>query len=442
MKSPEKTLFNCILNEALTPLRYFRLGDFKQGERQLRDINMNLEYAKKKVKLTDLGDLGFIEQFNFIMQSDVQKKQRYTNLGYLSAKIELNLNFVRRLKLIQYYKDVPKVLSVPVRAPVFVMGLPRTGTTFLHRLLSLDPAVRSPLLWELLNPVPKDLDYDASPAAFEEDRKKRAKFIKNIIATRKSMGDHAVDHIHEIEYDLPEECIMGLTDSLPIMMQYLYANYMSIDDYLNLDPTKAYEGYKHMLQLLSYQVGEACAPRKWMLKCPIHLFYIKQIAKVFPDAQLIWTHRHPVSAVPSLCSLVKAFHSVYYEPECCETDALGKSIAAGTGLALKNASRDIAETNLQCGHVVYNDLVSDPIATVKRIYAQMKWDFSDEYQNRLESYLEENKKKREGLSKKQGHNSGTLHHYSPATYGLTESELCSGLYDEYVKKYQVPMSKN
>jgi hypothetical protein len=442
LKSPEKTFLNCLINEALTPMRYFRIGEFKRGERQLRDINAILDYAKRKGKLTDLGDLDFIDQYNILMHSEVQEQQRYTNLGYLSATIELNMNFVRRLKLIQYYKDVPKVLSVPVRAPVFVMGLPRTGTTFLHRLLSLDPAVRAPLLWELLNPVPKPLEYDANPAAFEEDRKKRAKFVKNIIATRKSLGDHALDHIHEIEYDLPEECIMGLTDTLPVMMQYLYANYMTFAETIKMDPTKAYEGYRHMLQLLSYQVGEAGAPRKWMLKCPIHLFFIKQIAKVFPDAQLIWTHRHPVSAVPSLCSLIKAFHSVYYEPECCDKNNLGKIIAEGTGSALKSASRDIAESKLQCGHVVYNDLVSDPIATVKRIYAQMNWPFTDEYQNRLESYLEENRKKRESLAKKQGSDKGSLHHYSPSTYGLTETELCSGLYEEYVNKYNVPMSKN
>ena len=104
------------------------------------------------------------------------------------------------------------------------------------------------------------------------------------------------------------------------MIQYLYTNYMVINDYLKLDSTKAYQGYKNMLRLLSYQCGEAEAPRRWMLKCPIHLFYIKQIEAVFPDAKLIWTHRHPVSAVPSLCSLIKAFHSVYYEPECMDVN--------------------------------------------------------------------------------------------------------------------------
>lgn len=439
-KSPEKTLFNCFVNEVLGPIRFFKVGPYKFGNKQLTDIDLNMKYASKKVKLTDYGDNEFKAHFKAIIESDVQKKQRYTNLGYIAAKIELSLNFVRRLRLIQYYKDVPKVLSVPVRKPVFVMGLPRTGTTFLHRLLSLDPAVRAPLLWELLNPVPEPLDYDDAPAAFEADRKKRSKFIKNIIASRKQMGDHALDHIHEIEHDLPEECLMGLSDSMPVMLQYIYSNYMNIDEYLKLDSTKAYEGYKNMLKLLSYQIGEEKNPRKWMLKCPIHLFYIKQIAAVFPDAQLIWTHRHPISAVPSLCSLIEGFHHVYYEPELCDKPALGKALGDSTGDILNKACQDIEESHLDCGHVMYNELVKNPVETVKNIYKQMGWDFTDEYARIMDNYIADNNSKREEVSKKT--EGKALHQYSPESYGLTENELCVGPYAEYISKFNVPMSKN
>jgi hypothetical protein len=438
IKSPEKTLFNCVLNELLAPVRHFKLGPYKFGDKQMTDIDLNIKYAKRKVKLDDLGDNEFVEQFKTIIHSKVQEKQRYTNLGYISGKIELSLNFVRRLRLIKYYKDVPRVLSVPVRAPVFVMGLPRTGTTFLHRLLSLDPSVRSPLLWELLNPVPKPLNYDTETTEFEADRKMRAKFIKGIIASRKKLGDHALDHIHEIEYDLPEECLMGLSDSLPVMLQYIYSNYMNIEEYLKLDATDAYKGYKKMLQLLSYQVGEEKDPKKWMLKCPIHLFYIKQIETVFPDAKLLWTHRHPVSAVPSLCSLIKAFHSVYYEPECCDINGLGRTLLSATGDILNNAANAISESNLKCGHVVYNELVKNPIETVKNIYAQMGWNFSDQYLRIMTDYLDANSKKRSEQTK----SGGTLHHYTPETYGISESELCTGRYAEYISRFNVPMSKN
>ncbi|CAM9918894.1 unnamed protein product [Ectocarpus fasciculatus] len=406
----------------------------------MTDLDLNVKYARRKVKLDDIGDTEFLDHFKVIVDSDVQKKQKYTNLGFISAKIELSLNFVRRLRLIQYFKDVPRVLSVPVRAPVFVMGLPRTGTTFLHRLLSLDPAVRSPLLWELLNPVPEPTDYDTQTKEFEADAKKRSKFIKNIIKSRKQMGDHALDHIHEIEYDLPEECLMGLSDSMPVMLQYIYSNYMNIREYVKLDSTKAYEGYKNMLKLLSYQIGEEKSPRKWMLKCPIHLFYIKQIEKVFPDAQLLWTHRHPVSAVPSLCSLIEGFHHVYYEPDQCDHHALGKELCSSTGDILNKASKDMEESNLTCGHVVYNELVKNPVETVKKIYKQMGWSFTPEYERIMADYLEENNKKRKEVSEKT--KGASLHHYTPELYGLTENELCVGPYADYIQKFSVPMSKN
>ncbi len=428
------------MNEALTPLRLLKLGPYKHGEKQLRDLQLNLNQAMKKVKLNDFGDMEFVDHFNFIMNSPIQKAQVFTNIGYVAATIELSMNFVRRLTFTQYLKDVPSVKKIELRSPVFVMGLPRTGTTFLHRLLSLDPAVRAPLLWELLHPVPRPKDIVSEKAAFEADRNKRMNHIRKILEQRKTMGDHAVEHIHEVEYDLPEECLMGLTDALPVMLQYLYSNYMNVKGYLTMDSTKAYESYGNMLRLLSYQCGEAQNPKRWMLKCPIHLFYIKQISKVFPDAKLIWTHRHPVSAVPSLCSLVKAFHSVYYEPECLDVNALGKSIAQSTGEILRQATQDMAETKLAHSDVVYNDLVKDPIECVRSIYEKMGWTFSDEYLDRLKAYLLENKQKRDSVNAKNG--SSTLHHYSPASYGIAEDELSTGLYADYCKKYNVPMSRN
>ncbi len=85
---------------------------------------------------------------------------------------------------------------------------------------------------------------------------------------------------------------MALTDELPIHMSCLYSAYMNFEIFLKENSGQrainAYKHYKKVLQLLSYQVGEAKEPRRWMLKCPIHLFYIKEIANVFPDAKLVW----------------------------------------------------------------------------------------------------------------------------------------------------------
>jgi len=400
-----------------------------------------MKYSMKKSKLNDFGGAGkdFIQMYNSILESPSHKKQAFHNLGYVGANIELNMTLARRLTFVQYIKENPSILDIPVRAPVFVMGLPRTGTTFLHRLLSLDPKVRAPTTWELFNPVPrvkngKTIDWEAH----ESDRQQRRKFVTKMIETRRSMGDNALAHIHEIGADLPEECLLCLTDNLPCLPMLLYDDYMNIEEFLKVDPTPAYSDYKKYLQLLSFQVNDIKDPKGWMLKCPIHMFYPKAIAAVFPDAKLIWNHRHPVSAVPSLCSLLKAFHQLYYEPEGRNDKVLGKKIKDVSDTLLQQTPKDVAASKLECSNVIYNDLVSNPLQVVKDIYKQFKWEYTPAYEAELKAYLKKNTEEREAL-KKAG---AFLHEYDLDEFGLTQEELCSGGFADYCQRYNVPMSKN
>jgi hypothetical protein len=180
-----------------------------------------MKYAVQKTKLSDFGGEGFKELYDSIMSSPRYLEQCYSNLGYISGSIEINMGMVRRLRTVEYFKRVPAVLKVPVPGPVFVMGLPRTGTTFLHRLLSLDPRVRAPLTWELLAPCPAEATISAedSTIAHTADREKRRKYVANLLKTRSSMGDNALKHIHEVGTDLPEECLLAMSDEMPIHLQ-------------------------------------------------------------------------------------------------------------------------------------------------------------------------------------------------------------------------------
>lgn len=445
-KSYHKTIKNCAIDIALSPLRWFKLGPYNKGEKMVREINYSLEYAKKKTGLSDFGELGFKECYSKLMNSEVQRSEKFTNLGYIAAKIELGMGWVRRLKLIDYLKKNPDVLKVPVRSPVFLMGLPRTGTTYLHRLLSLDPAVRAPALWELLAPVPAP-DGAATQEAHDNDRAKRGRYVKKLIATRKSMGDYALERIHEVGWDLPEECLLGLSDELPILIQYLHADYLNIDEFLSLDSTAAYRYYKTMLQLLSFQVNDRVTPKRWTLKCPIHLFYPKQIAKVFPDAKFIWTHRHPLSAVPSLCSLVQAAHSVYYEPDNMNVNRLGLAIDKLTDHLISTTPNQIKETKCDSIDANYEELIKNPKELVKSIYRQFNWEFSSEYEKILDEFIQNDINKRNQLKQAKTVTAKTknpkdLHEYSPESYGLTRERLCTGNYATYIKQYNLSPPKD
>lgn len=302
--NPEKTLYWCFLNAALSPLRILRLGPYKGAV----TIESAMKYAMKKTKLTDFGDTTFVSSYNLMVQTDAHKTMRLTNLGYVMYRLELNLSMCRRAMLIDYLKRFPEVLRIPVTSPVFVLGLPRTGTTLLHRLLSLDTAaVRAPLLWELLSPVPtvktssySNMSTEQQQQLLRDDLHKRAEFVRKLIRDRKSAGDNALEHIHEIGADLPEECLVSLADEIPIHLSFLNSDYLNHEKFFTyIDSARvinAYRYYRSVLRLLSYQeqgVGGGGSdvmdqPRRWMLKCPIHLFYIKEIAAVFPDAKLIW----------------------------------------------------------------------------------------------------------------------------------------------------------
>jgi len=290
--NPEKSLLWCFLNTILSPLRMLRLGPFRDGKVTLDSA---MRYAMNQTKLTDFGDTMFVASYNLMMETEAHKSLRLTNLGYVMYRSELNLSMYRRVKLIDYLKHFPEVLRVPVTSPVFVMGLPRTGTTLLHRLLSLDTAaVRAPLLWELLAPVPtKKVGYSQdTEQLIRDDLHKRAEFVRKLIRFRESAGDNALQNIHEIGADLPEECLLSLADEIPIHLSFLNSDYLSHEKFLECIDfprvVNAYRYYGSVLRLLSYQSGEMDKPRRWMLKCPIHLFYIKEIAASFPDAKLIW----------------------------------------------------------------------------------------------------------------------------------------------------------
>mmetsp|Transcript_4650 Transcript_4650/g.4682 ORF Transcript_4650/g.4682 Transcript_4650/m.4682 type:complete len:474 (+) Transcript_4650:185-1606(+) len=441
-RSFHKTLKNCAIDVALTPLRWFKIGPYSRGEKMIRDINESLTYATKKSGLSDFGGTGFIDAYNKIMKSEVQLNEKYTNLGYIAAKIELGMGWVRRLKLVDYIKKNPDVLQVPVRSPVFVMGLPRTGTTFLHRLLSLDPAVRAPITWELLAPVPTPSGKD-SAELHNTDREKRAKYIRKLIATRKSMGDYALERIHEVGWDLPEECLLGLSDEMPLHIQFFHADYINIDKFLELDATDAYAYYKKILQLLSYQIGDRTNPKRWTLKCPVHLFYPKQIAKVFPDAKFIWTHRHPLSAVPSLCSLVQAAHSVYYEPDNLKVDRLGASLNELSRRLVSQTADVLKQTKCESMDVIYDELIKNPKATVQQVYKQFGWTFTPEYEAILDEFIKNDNIKRANLKAKQSsqEKKENLHDYSPETYSLTKEQLCSGDYKTYIDRFKLTPPK-
>ena len=167
----------------------------------------------------------------------------------------------------------------------------------------------------------------------------------------------------------------------------------------------------------------------------MHLSFV-HISFIF----FVRTHRHPLSAVPSMSSLLKGIHQVYYEPECRNDSEIGLKVHQVSSNLLIKAPNDIIESKLQCNHVIYEDLIKNPIEIIKSIYKQFQWNYTNEYNTILLNYLEDDRIKRNAL--KTQRQSEKLHTYYPEEFGLTEKMLSEGNYDTYVKKFNVPISKN
>lgn len=149
-----------------------------------------------------------------------------------------------------------------------------------------------------------------------------------------------------------------------------------------------------------------------------------------------------MSAVPSLCSLLKAVHKVYYEQHTHDDARLGRAVRDLSAQLLHQVPTDIAQSGLPAADVVYDRFVADPVGTVKALYAQLGWTFTAEYEAILLKFLQEDKEKRRAIKNKRG-GGAVLHKYTPEEFHLTAKDLTeSPQFAEYVRKFHIPMSIN
>jgi hypothetical protein len=293
-KYPEKSYVIGLLNTILYPLRKLKLGPFKYGEWTLDN---SLKLISEETGLTDYGELKFKEAYYATEKGPVFQRCKMTNLGQVVFQMEFQMTLTRRLKAVEYLKSHPEILDVKIKSPVFVFGLGRSGTTFTHHLLSLDPNVRSPKLWELIYPTPefndKAYSYKDSLPLHTIDREVRAKRLRDRLKIRSILGQDGMENIHAVGADLPEECLHAMCDEMPCGINHLFAALVNWDIFIQHsrekgDIIRAYEWYKKLLQILQYQQGDLDGEKRWVLKSPIHILFLPELKKIFPDAKLVW----------------------------------------------------------------------------------------------------------------------------------------------------------
>ncbi|MBN2542749.1 sulfotransferase [bacterium] len=224
-----------------------------------------------------------------------------TPLGRSAITRAFNESIYMRIRLKRYLRSHPEVLNTEIKKPIFVMGLPRSGTTYLQNIIIQFFNRRGLRFWELIEPVP----YSKFPTLDKNTRILKAFiiFLLYKISTPK------LQLLHPLKLYSFEECWYLFR---PTFSVYNYIFQFGVEDYgkflLSHCMDKAYEDYREFLQILSCHKGNP----DLVLKCPEHMLFMESITRTFPDACLIWIHRDPFKSIPSYSSMIYEAQRFYF----------------------------------------------------------------------------------------------------------------------------------
>jgi len=336
--------------------------------------------------LSDFGDPSFRDGLEVFLSS-ASEEGNLTEIGLLAAQGMAVGNLVNRLSVVEWHRTHPELARTEVEAPIFLIGLPRTGTTALSHLLSVDPANRSLLGWEINQSVPPP-----TTATYRTD----PRFLAALEAPDMlGMLNPEFKTIHHDPPDMPLECAtvlgqhfsslhLSTTFNLPSYMEWVRMN----------DHTSAYEWHRCVLQVLQSE-----CPGRWQLKSPVHLIDPSALAAVYPDARFVLTHRDPVNVIASVCSLVRSLAGTFTDSDWMPYIREVWPEVIANLLDNQLAFRD-EQIKLGRGDsfvdIAYSDLVRDPIGTVAGMYDQLGESFSAEAEEAMRNHSSEHKKDRFG----------------------------------------------
>ena len=355
--------------------------------------------ASRLTTLTDFGGDEYREGLSVLLES-YARDEELTELGRKVKRSELRGALVARLISEAGFKQYP-VQGISIERPIFVTGLPRTGTTALHRLLAADPAHQGLEQWlcEMPQPRPPRESWPDNPVY----QQIRAGFERFYAAKPDFAG------VHYIAADTVEECWQLLRQSAMSVSYESLAHVPTYSAWLDKqDWTPAYRRHRRNLAL----IGCNDAGKRWVLKNPSHLFALDALLAVYPDAIVVQTHRDMRTTLASSCSLSALATEGYSTRFVGATIGRDQLDLLGRGAELFMAAR-ARHDGAQFYDVAYEELVRDPVGTVEALYRHFGVPWTDEVRDAV---VAEDAASRSGPR-------APSHHYSLADFGLTEAEV-------------------
>jgi len=366
-----------------------------------------LEDARRRTGLDDFGDDSFREPLRVLLQSLAEAPLNAVGTTVLRASIRRSLT--QRLAAEACFAAHPEIADERVDDPVVIVGLMRSGTTLLQRLLARDPRFHSALGWEIAEPAPRP----GAPGGEDDPR------IADGIARAAQMRQFApqLHAIHPTDALEPDEEIVFLADAFLSHVPEASCDVPSYRAWLDAqDFTPAYVYLRRMLQLLQWQKRQRGAlGERWLLKTPAHLGYLDTLLAIYPEARVIHMHRTPVETVPSGASLNATLWRMYADD--VDPREVGRQWLGRTSWAARRA-RDVRAGLEDAAHrfvdVAYADLVRDPVAGTERVQERLGMTPSAEARAAMETWL------RADAAEKR-----PRHRYSPEDFGLSADGICA-----------------
>jgi hypothetical protein len=341
--------------------------------------------ARAKSGLSDFGDDPFLEPMGVLAES-LSREAGLHRQGRQNARGRIVDSLVARLSAQEYFTRYPEILREEVGAPFFIVGLARSGTTRLHRLLAVDSRLYAANWWEVRFPSPfpgSDWEGGADPRIAQAKEQ-----VQQILEHQPALAA-----IHPYDAEAPDEEIMLLEHSFMSQVAEASAKVPSYVAWLDRqDHVPAYAYLKKMLQFLQWQKKRSGrAAERWVLKGPFHLGYLDALFSVFPDAKIVQTHRDPVETIPSIASM----HYALWQMDADDVDAadLGRQSRDRFSWALRRCM-ELRDAGLEahCLDVWYQDVNRDPLGEVQRIFDFLGHDPSDGSEGRMREWLADNER--------------------------------------------------
>jgi hypothetical protein len=321
------------------------------------DPSALIRESLEKTGLDDFGDDAFREPLGILLQS-LEKDARLNLIGRLCARSQIIRLLVNRLRMVEDRKQYTEICGQQVRRPLFITGLPRSGSTFLHAVLAQDPRARAPQVWEVMcpSPPPEAATYRSDPRILQAER--QLKWLDVL------MPEFEKSHLIHATY--PQECI-AITDHS--FMSYVFETMYQVSSYRSWhdsqDKRPAYEIHHRFLQHLQWR----CPGTHWVLKAPSHLMALDALLAVYPDADIVVTHRDPLKVLPSCASLTRILRRPFtdrLDREALRTDVnLRWEGSLRLAMELRRENRTLGG---RFHDVLFPDLRKDPLAVVREIY--------------------------------------------------------------------------